>query len=344
MKVVAITGEKKVQIIDIDQPTPKPGELLIKIKSCALCTWEQRVYTGVSKMQFPFVGGHEIAGEIVELGEGVDPQEFKIGSRAAVRILNKCGTCYYCRHGEENLCPHVNKLLLEGPEAYGMGGLGEFICVDTSKVWIYPKEIGFDEIALTEPLACVLNSMEKGKPQIADDVVIIGGGIMGMLHLMCAKLCGARVIFSEPDDLRRKFAQELGCDVAINPLQEDPVQAVRDLTDGRGADVVFNTTAIPAVAEQAVQMTGNLGRFVMYSSQHPDHPIQISPNWLHNSEAILTGAVSPSVQSFDRAVRSIAKKLIDVRQLISGTFDYTHADEAFREAVKPDTYRIIINF
>lgn len=343
MNAVAVTGERKVEIIDMDKPTPKPGQILIQIKACALCTWEQRVYTGVSKQQLPLVGGHEIAGEIVQLGGDVDPRTFKIGNRVAVRILNRCGACYYCRHGEENLCPDTGKLLLTGP-IYGMGGLAQFICADPSKIWVYPDDIGFNEIALTEPVACVLNSMEKGDPQIADDVVVIGGGIMGVLHLMCAKLRGARVIVSEPDDRRREFTRKLGCDAAVNPREEDPVEAVRALTGGRGADVVFNTTAIASVAEQAVRMTGNLGRCVMYSSQHPDAPVAVSPNWLHNSEAVLTGAVSPSVRSFDRAARLLAKGLLDVKPLISGVYDYTKSEEAFRQAVSPDTYRVVVNF
>ncbi|MPW25615.1 zinc-binding dehydrogenase [Alkalibaculum sp. M08DMB] len=115
---------------------------------------------------------------------------------------------------------------------------------------------------------------------------------------MKGKLRGAYIIISEPDEARRKLALELGADIAINPLKEDTVQIIKDLTQGRGAGVVFNTTPIGAVAQQALEMVGYLGRLVYYSSMHPDNSVEISPNWLHKSQAIITGAVSPSVNSF----------------------------------------------
>lgn len=344
MKAVAIVEKKKVKLINITKPIPKSDQVLIKIKACALCTYEQRVYLGVSKMPLPFIGGHEIAGEIAQIGRDVDEKKYKIGSKVAVRILYKCGSCYYCRHGKENLCVETDRPLVTEPGVSGTGGLGQFVVADTSQIWQIPDDMLFEKATMVEPVACVVNSIEKGNPWLGDDVVIIGGGIMGMLHLLCAKLRGARTIMIEPIEERRKIAQELGCDITIDPMNTDPVQAVRNLTDGRGAEVVFNTTPISKVAEQAVQMTGNMGRCVMFSSQHPDEPINISTNWLHYSEAVITGAVSPSVRSFDTSVNLLAKNLINPEKLISGVFNYTEADKAFEEAIKPDTFRIIVKF
>lgn len=344
MKVVAVTGERKVEIIEMTKPLPKPEQILIKLKACALCTYEQRAYKNVSRISLPFVGGHEIAGEIAQIGSNVNPEKYRPGMKVAARIIYKCGTCYYCRHGQENLCLETNRQLVTEPGVSGLGGLGQFITVDPTQVWLLPDDMPLERATLTEPVACVVNSFEKGNPQFGDDVVIIGGGIMGMLHLMCAKLKGTRTIMSEPYEQRRKLAMELGCDITIDPMQTDPVKAIKNLTDGRGAEVVFNTTPISAVAEQAVQMTGKMGRCVMYSSQHPDEPIKVSANWLHNSEAVITGAVSPSVHSFDIAVKLLTKNIINPEKLISGIFDYTQADRAFEAAIKPDTYRIIIKF
>jgi threonine dehydrogenase-like Zn-dependent dehydrogenase len=344
MKAVAVTSEKKIEIIEINKPAIKPNQVLVKIKACALCTYEQRVYTGVKKFPLPFIGGHEIAGEIVQAGSNVDVSIYKPGTRVAARILYKCGVCYYCHRGKENLCVDINKQLINEPGIYGIGGLGQYVALDTTQIWILPEDISFEKAALTEPLACIVNSVWQGNPQLGDDVVIIGGGIMGMLHLLCLKLQGTRIIMSEPDEKRRNLALELGCDYVIDPFKTDPVKEVKELTDGRGADVVFNTTSISSVAEQAVQMTGYLGRCVMYSSQHPDVPIKISTNWLHNSEAVITGAVSPSIRSFDAAVNLLSKNIINPEKLISAVFDYTEAAQAFEAAIRPDTYRVIIKF
>lgn len=344
MKAVAIVEKKKVELINLTKPIPKSNQVLIKIKACALCTHEQRVYLGISKMPLPFIGGHEITGEIAQIGMDVDAKKYKVGSKVAVRILYKCGSCYYCRRGKENLCVETNRLLVNEFGVSGIGGLSEFIVADTSQIWLLPDDISLEKATMVEPIACVVNSIDEGNLRLGDDVVIIGGGIMGMLHLLCAKLRGARTIMLEPIEERRKLAQELGCDITIDPMHADPVQTVRNLTDGRGAEVVFNTTSVSAVAEQAVQLTGSMGRCIMFSSQHPDEPISISPNWLHHSEAVITGAVSPSVRSFDTSVNLLTKNLINPENLISGVFDYTEADKAFEEAVKPDTFRIIVKF
>lgn len=342
MKAVAITAVNRAEVITMSRPEPKYGEILLRVHACALCTWEQRVFTGVKKLPMPHVGGHEIAGTIEALGPGVDAEAFPLGAKAAGRTLNACGTCYYCRRGEPTQCVHTGVLRYNGPEAYGVGGFGEYICLPQSAVWRCDTEKSFEELSLTEPLACVLNSLHRAQPKLGDDAVVIGGGIMGQLHVLLLKKMGLRVILSEPDAARRAFARSHGCDVVLDPLAEDAVARVKLLTGGRGADVVINTTAVSSVMEQAIAMTSRLGRCVAYSSQHPDRPVPLSPNWLHNTEAVLTGAVNPGIASFDQAVRLLEKDLVDLKDFISGVYPMDRAQEAFEAAIRPDTFRIVI--
>lgn len=348
MKAVAILDDHKAGIIEAVKPEAEKGKVLLKINACALCTFEQRMFTRVSHMPLPFVGGHEMVGEIAAVGEGVKEQEFPIGKKAVARLIRVCGKCYFCRRGEENLCVELNdsgcmvEPLDGSAKIPGTGGLCQYLNVDPSQVYFVPQELPDTQACFAEPLACVLNSIEKGKIELGDDVVVIGGGIMGMLHVMCAKLSGARVIMSEPDEARRKLAEELGCDITFNPMEQDPVEFIKGLTDARGAEAVFNTTPISAVAKQAVAMAAPMGRVVMYSSQHPDKPFEISPNWLHNSEAVVTGAVSPSVRSFNRSVNLLSKGLINPEKLMSGAYEMEEAQAAFEAAIRPDTFRCII--
>lgn len=342
MKAVAITGIRQIEIIDMPMPEPKEGEILLKVHACALCTWEQRVFSGVKMLPLPHVGGHEIAGTIVALGEGVNPERFPVGSKAAGRTLGTCGTCYYCRRGLHTQCVDTGKLRYNGPDAYGVGGFGEYIALPETAVWCYDTDKDFTELSLTEPLACVLNSVERANPKLGEDAVIIGGGIMGQLHNVLFKKMGLRTILSEPDPVRRQFALDHGCDFVINPMEEDALARVKEITGGRLADVVINTTAIASVMEQAVAMTARLGRCVAYSSQHPDKPIPVSPNWLHNTEAVITGAVNPSIASFDQAVTLLNKNLLDLRDFVSGVYPMEESQAAFEAALRPDTYRIVI--
>lgn len=344
MDVVAIVDDRKVEVEQVRKPKLRAGHVLLKMDGCALCTWEQRVFTRESKMPLPFVGGHEIAGEIAGIGEGIDPEKYLIGKKVVARLIRVCGECYYCRHGEENLCVSMNDLDLSDMDIMGTGGLSQFLNVEPSQVYFVPDGLPTTKAVFAEPLACVLNSIERGQIEIGDDAVVIGGGIMGLLHVMCAKLRGARVILSEPDAARRKVAEELGCDITIDPTETDPVEFVKSLTEGRGAEAVFNTTPISAVAKQAIEMVAPMGRVVMYSSQHPDKPIEVSPNWLHATEAVITGAVSPSVRSFSRSVNLLSKGLIDPEPLCSGAFDYHDAQTAFETAIRPDTFRVVVTF
>jgi L-iditol 2-dehydrogenase len=344
LKVVAIVDERKTGVFEIDRPVPGPNQVLVRIKACALCTFEQRVFTRVTNRALPWVGGHECAGVIEEIGGEVDPLVYKKGAKAALRVLLSCGECYYCRRGRENLCTNAYKKSAASAGTISPNGLGEYLALDAANIFLLEEDIKYETAVFAEPLACVVNSIERGQIGLGDDVVILGGGVMGMLHILCAKLSGARVIMSEPDEKRAGMARKIGADFVINPLKQDPVQFVKDMTGGRGADVVFNTTALASLAEQAIKMTGPMGRFVMYSSLHPDAPISISPNWLHNTETVLTGSKSPSVGAFDKSVRLLNKKLINVEPLLTEAYDYTEADKAFERAVSPETFRVMIRF
>ena len=344
MKAVAITGERRVEILSMRIPRPKPNEVLINIRACALCTWEQRVFKGEKKTPLPLIGGHEIAGQIVALGEDVDPQQFPVGAAVAPRIIKACQSCSFCRRGNPTQCIQLNTFHLNGPDVYGMGGFAEYICLESSAVWCFNRSLPFEEMALTEPLACVLHSIYQAKPLFGDDAVVIGGGIMGQLHLMCLNKKGVRTILSEPDYKRRDFALSRGCKYLIDPSSEDAVEAVKKKTGGRGAQAVFNTTAIASVGEEGMRMLENTGRYVAFSSIHPDLPISLNPNWLHSSEVVLTGAVNPSIQSFEQAVNLLDKGWLDLKDLITDTYPVDKAQQAFERAIAGDAYRVVITF
>ena len=142
----------------------------------------------------------------------------------------------------------------------------------------------------------------------------------------------------------RKLAQKLGCDVTFNPMEEDAVQKVKDLTDGMGAEAVFNTTAVAAVAEQAVKMTAPKGTVVMYSSIHSGKEIPMDVGYIHNKGIRITGTKSPSVRSFTEAVNCLTKGIIDPSGLVSGVFAPEECMEAFETALRPDTFRCIIKY
>lgn len=342
IRAAAVNGEKSIEILNLETPDLRGNEVLVKVRSVALCTLEQRVFRRDMKIPVPFLGGHEVSGDIAQLGPSVNTKMWSVGQRVAVRLLYSCGECYNCRTGHTNMCTQAQRKPVREGMIPGPGGLCDYIVVSAKDLFPIPDNISYEEASLTEPLACCVHSVEIANIEFGDDVVVIGGGIMGINHVMLAKRKGARVIISEVDEERRKLALSLGADIAINPMDGNVVEMVKNLTGGRGADVVFNTTAIPAVVPQAIDMTGPYGRMVQYSSMHPDAPVEVSPQMLHSTQKVITGSISPTERDFFKANRLISSGIIDMKSLIAASYPFNEAQKAFEKAIVPGTYRVII--
>lgn len=337
-KVSVISGVKELTTHELELKQPQGKQVLVKVDTCAICTLEQRIYGGVMQ-RYPFAGGHEAAGIVEAVGEEV--KNIKPGDKVAIRLLTSCGECYYCRSGHENQC--VISFKAATHEGFmGPGGFAEYMLLDAKCIFKMADDVDLSHAALTEPLACCVHSVNNANIKLGDDVVVIGVGIMGAFHIQLAKLRGARVIACEVDDARLEVAKKLGADIVINSKKENAVERVKELTEGRGADVVFCTVAISSIAADSIAMTGKLGRAVMYTSFHPDKPIELSVNKVHSSEMIITGSVNPGNADFLAATRLLSNRLIDVSQLISDTVPLKDINKAFEKAIDPSTYRILV--
>lgn len=342
MLSIAVVDDQKVDILESRLPLMDKDDILVRIRGCMLCTFEQRIFNRVVKTPLPFVAGHEIVGEVAEIGDDIDASEWTIGQKVVIRLLNDCGECYFCRRNRPNLCIKGNETGKKN-EILGMGGLGQYISVKARQLWKISKDIEDSVAAFSEPLACVVNSVQRGNIHFGDDVLVIGGGIMGQLHVILAKLQGARVILSEPNEERRIIAEQYGADFTVNPLEVDLKQYIYDKT-GNGAEVVFVAVAPPKLAKQALELVAPTGSVVLYSSIHPDEDILFNPNYIHKTETVITGAVSPTIQSFDAAVNLLTKGLVDPLTLVHAEYPFNAAQKAFEEAIKPESMRVLIKF
>lgn len=346
MKAIVLNQPKDFSIKEIDLPEIKEDEVLIQIKTSGICTNDVRDYNGDCNYSYPRIGGHEYCGVIAKLGSEVNKSRFKEGQKVVQYIIDDCKECYYCKHGNENICEeHPNSIIFHNPDGLsGYGGFAEYVVAKAEDLFVYPEETSFEKMAFTEPLACVVNSIERTTIKFGDDVVVIGGGTMGLLHVQLAKMKGARVILSEPLAERREKALSLGCDDVIDPITDDAVKKVQKLTEGRGAMVVFNTTAIPTIAAQAVEMTAPTGMAVMFSSIHPNEPVPVNMGAVHSFQKTITGAVSPTVSSFHQSVQLIGKGIVDPTVFIEAVIDYQDFGEAITLASRSDTYKVILKF
>lgn len=342
-KAAVFTGKEKIKLQNIKKPKPKSNEVLVKLKTCALCTWEQRVYQGINKVDFPFIGGHEQAGIIVEIGSDIDKTLWDAGDNVVVGLLTSCEECEKCRIGEEGNCENFSyESFVGGLDIRGMGGLSQYLAVSISKIFKIEGDLSYQEAALTEPLSCVVHSIEIADIQFGETVIVIGAGIMGAFHAVLARNKGARVIISEPNQSRIDLMKTLGFEEFIKPDFEDAIDQSLELTDGKGADVVLSTVGISKLAEEAVQMSSLYGRVVLYSSYHPDTPISISPNRIHKRMTKLMGSANSNTRDFITAMKLLNERVIGVKPFIYGTYELDEIEEAIQKAIDPNNYRVIV--
>lgn len=344
MKVLLMNKPGDVHVTDIPMPEPKENEVLIRVKAAGICTNDIRDFQGDCSYSYPRIGGHEFCGVIEKTGAGVNA--FQKGQKVVSYIINADHTCHLCRTGHENICfHHTNSHIFTNPDGIsGYCGFGEYVTARAQDIMVYSETTSFEKMAFTEPLACVVNSINRTGIELGDDVVVVGGGTMGLLHVMAARLRGARVIVSEPLAERREKALALGAAAVIDPMSCDAVQEVMRLTNGQGAAVVINGLANPAVMPQAMDMTAPCGVCVAFSSMHPNKPVPVDVGAMHSLQKSLIGAVSPTIKAYYQAVQLIDKGLVDPTPLTEQIFDYTDFDSAMACAMRPDTYKVILKF
>ncbi len=341
MKAVVVTAPRTVEIRELSTPVPTEGEILVKIEKCMICTWEQRIFTG-GDMALPFVPGHELSGTVAAIPD-CTITGFQVGDPVIVKTFDSCGQCEYCYRGYDNECTGKSKKrVYDGIP--GAGGMAQYIAIAANRVFKVPGEApDMDAAAFAEPLSCCLHSMEQAGVEFSEDVVIVGGGIMGQIHNLLSKLRGARTILVEPDAERRTLAKQVGADHIINPMETDPIQTIKDLTEGRGAHVIFFTVNVLQLAEDYLEALSKKGRMVYYGSFHPSGDVHFNPNKIHYSEKVITGSYSPTVKAFWMATRLLGYGLVDVKPFLSKRYPLSLSQQAFEDALSPKTYRVLID-
>lgn len=336
-RVAVFTEPERVEVRQEVVPEPGPGEVLVHLRACGLCTMEQRLWRG-HQTGYPMIPGHEVAGVVVKR-HPVGVLGVSEGDRVAIAFLDRCMQCEPCRRGETNLC--TGKLVGRAPgKLRRIGGLADYAVVPAWKLLRMPAELSFREIALCEPVACVIHSVYRGRIRFGDDVLVIGAGTMGHLHLLLARLRGARVFVSEPDPAKRELALAHGASDAREP--GEAVERLRSRTGGRGADVVFVTFGDPRTATQAARAVRHGGRIVYYGSFPPEVGTDLGPGHLHRHEVTLDGARGQTLGDWNEAARLLAAGLLDVAHLVSATYPLDRLEDALRHASDGGPFRVVV--
>jgi L-iditol 2-dehydrogenase len=336
-----ITGPNTLVMEDVPLPEIEPTQVLVRMRAAALCTWEQRTYAGIDTFSYPLVGGHENSGVIEAIGSEVEVKA-KVGDQVSLAGLKRCGQCHSCRRGVLNLCDNARSKRVPGVP-WGPGGFGEYVVAEGYQVYPVGPIATPLEAALTEPASCVVHDMRRHPVRNGDVVVIVGAGIMGLLHLVLVKKTPCFVIVSEPEAARREKAMELGADALIDPTKEDYVARVNELSGGNGANVTYVAIGAPKAIEAAVAAAAKRGVVSCYASVHPrGTTITVDPNSFHHREVRLSGSIAQDPEDFLAAADIIGQREIDLRPLISMTFPLSRLADAFAAAGRKDSYRVLV--
>lgn len=307
MKVARFHAPGDIRIEDAPEPQAGPGELKIRVRNCSTCGTDAKIFKyGHHHIRPPRVMGHEIAGEVVGTG-----------ARVQVIAAIPCGTCAECLRGRLTVCPDQ-----ESMGYHYDGGFAEYMIVPAKVLAVdgvnpIPDGVGFAEASVAEPLACVLNGQSLAGVGAGDDVVVMGAGPIGCLHVRLARARGAsRVFLVDVNAERLAMAADLVRPDAV--IDSDAVAQVLKLTGGRGADVVITAAASGAAQEQAVRMAARQGRVSFFGGLPKDDPvIALDSNLVHYRELTIVGANGSSPAHNAEALRLVSEGAVTVSDLIT---------------------------
>ena len=336
MRGVVFLGDRKVELRSFPDPTPGPGEVVIQMKASGMCGSDLKFYRpppgeaqkalGLGNLKDPFIGGHEPCGVVVARGPGVSEREAPDGQRVMDHHYAGCGTCTHCRVGWSQLCR-------AGITVYGVtahGGHADYLKVPVRTLVELPEELSFAEGAA---VACgtgtAYGALRRMQLRGGDTLAVFGQGPVGVSATLLGKAMGARVIAIETNAERRKLAQDFGAEAVIDPAKDNPVQALKDLTRGAGADLALECSSAPAARQAAVRCVRTWGT-ACFVGEGGDVTLDVSPDLLRR-QVTLIGSWTFSAMGMLECARFIADKGIKLEKIFSDRWKLEQADEAYRK-------------
>jgi len=332
MKAAVLAEAGRFRVREVEKPKCSHGEVLIKVKACAVCGTDLRIFRGQKGIDV-LITGHEISGVVEEIGRGV--QGLSIGDRVIVETVVGCGECEACKRGEENRCRRKYKAI---GYQYN-GGFAQYLLVPKNAVKQgciikIPNHLSFEEATIIEPFSCVINGWDPFKQRSPGFItVVIGAGIIGLLHVEYAKQKGAKVILVNRTAPRLILAQKIGlpADAFVDAGTCNPTTRVRELTDGLGADVVICAASDKDVQKEALEMAAVDADVSFFAGIPKDDPyVPLDTNLIHYNELHVHGANASNRRQYLEAVDLIASGKVNVGKLITHKFPLEKIEEAIR--------------
>jgi L-iditol 2-dehydrogenase len=326
MKAAVLRGVHDLRLEELADPHPADNEVLIRVEAVGLCGTDIHMWEGTNtEGTFPFIPGHEWAGQVVEVGREV--KTFRAGDRVVAEVPIRCHVCANCKDGlDPNMCPDF--------ELYGFsweypGGMAEYTLAREERLFKIPDNVSFKEGALVEPVSVAYHGVwgSGGGAAPHDRVVVFGAGPIGLFALLTCKASGAAVISVEPQPFRQQMARDLGADVVIDPSAGNVVEQVSEHTGGRGATLVLECSGSNGALQTTLDVVAKQGRIVLIG-QSVGHkiPIEIGKAILHGTTIV---GSSGSPYFFPKTLTFMSRRLVDLMAVVTHQFTLVDILEAF---------------
>jgi len=311
MRAAMYYSNKDIRLEEMPRPKIGPSELLVKVMASGICGSDVMEWYRIKRA--PLVLGHEIAGEVVEVGKGA--KRCKAGDRVFVSHHVPCGTCKYCRDGQHTVCDTLRTT------NFDPGGFAEYVRVPKINVehgtYLLPKEISFEDGTFVEPLACAIRGQRIANVKPGHTVLVIGSGIAGLLHVKLARAVGAgRIIATDINKYRLKAAKKFGADAVINAKEDVPAK-LRQLNENRLADrVIVCTGALPAIV-QALRSVDKGGTILFFAPTEPGVDVPLALNEVWSKCVTLTTSYAAAAEDIKEAIKLIRTRKVIVSDMIT---------------------------
>jgi (R,R)-butanediol dehydrogenase/meso-butanediol dehydrogenase/diacetyl reductase len=340
MRAMVYHGNRDLRLEVVPDPTPTPGDALLKVDYCGICATdiEEYVYGPqfLDSSKMPIITGHEVTGTVVELPGGVT--HVKVGDRVALNTVLNCGTCFWCKTGETQQCEEFAVIGFDRD-----GGLAEYTTWPADQLILLPESVSSEAAALVEPSSVAHHCIRRGNIQPGETVAVVGAGTVGTLAMQIAKAQGARVFAVDVKQLSLDLAKELGAEVAINAAEEDADAILKDLTEGRGPDVVIDAAGTPQTPANALRYVRRGGRVVLVAiyTSTPEFDF----NSIVAQEKTVIGTIAYTRADVQASVDLIASGKLQTTPLITDTITLDQViDVGFKRMMAPtkDVFRILV--
>ena len=341
MKSLLLSAYNHLEIADTPMPTAGTGEVLVRVEACGICGSDVHGYDGSSGRRIPpIVMGHEAAGTVAGVGSGV--HEYAEGDRVTFDSTVYCGKCAYCAHGEVNLCENRQVIGVSCGDYRRHGAFAEYVAVPQRILYHLPEGFSFTEAAMLEAASVALHAVRVSEASGGETALVIGAGMIGLLTLQAARAAGcARVLIADVDETRLELAKQVGADEVLHCSGAELSAEVNRLTEGRGADLVYEAVGRNETVTAAIDCTRKAGTVTLIGNIQPEVTLPLQK--VVTRQLRLQGSCASSGE-YPQAIELIASGRMQVGPLISAVAPLEEGPRWFERlhAREPNLMKVIL--